>query len=94
LLLVTVASVAAVAEECRVMVQLAPGAVLHLIAAQHVQEILLLQAILLAVQPVPILAVAAVELVKVNINHIQEQVVLVDLVLQFFGIPMYMQVPR
>jgi hypothetical protein len=55
--------------------------VLHLIAAQPVQEILLLQGILPVVPQVPILAVAVVELAKVNINHIREMVVLADQVL-------------
>jgi hypothetical protein len=55
--------------------------VLHSIAAQLVQEIILLLEILPVVPQVPIL-VAVVEVqAKVNINHIQEMVVVADRVL-------------
>jgi hypothetical protein len=63
------------------LVQPAPAEVLRLIAAQLVQEILLVQAILPVelVEQIPVAAV--VVQVKVNINHIQEMVVLAVLVL-------------
>jgi hypothetical protein len=48
----------------------------HSIAAQPVQEIILVQAILPVVPQVPILAEAEAVQAKVNINHIQELVVL------------------
>jgi hypothetical protein len=63
------------------LVQPAPAEVLHLIAAQPVQEILLVQAILLVVPQVPILVEVVEVQAKVNINHIQEMVVLAVLVL-------------
>jgi hypothetical protein len=60
------------------LVQPAPEEVLHLTAAQLVQEVLLVQAILPVVPQVPILVEVVEVQDKVNINHIQEMVVLAD----------------
>jgi hypothetical protein len=67
LLLVTGASVAAVAGECRVLVQPALGEVLHLIAVQMVLKVIPIQEILQGEQLAPILAVEVVVPVKASI---------------------------